>query len=381
MGFQKRYKMQQDDAPLALFYLAVRAARRAVTADPDDALAHLFLAESYIGLLEATRERAWGAQLPQLVQLRQAQAVAALHRALALRPDYPQAHLHFARLYQTMGYLDLTLKHMQTYYRMSKEAGPPPGVDREKYNAAQARNAEDIERLAREVQKRESAVTLRTADSPPRERAIQAFRSGLAAKALELLLESDRSAFGDDGMKLELELLLAVGRARDVQEWLSPDDENTLTPLSYHWLRVRALAALGDYTRAEEECDESARALARIPDVTEAMRVREGLALYIAKLVLDVNLAPEGSLSNALAKINQVKGAEIIEDLVQRLKQQADFTALHGLLALEEGEIGEAESAFRAALSLRKGQTAKDAPSNWDFDARSLALDCLRWLE
>jgi hypothetical protein len=381
VGFQRSYTLQRDDAPPALFYLAVRAARRAVAADPDDAPAHLLLGEGYLGLLDATRERAWGTQFPQLVKLRQNQASFALNRALALRPDFAQAHFQLARLYQRMGYLDLTLKHLQTYYRLAREAGPPRGVDRETFNQRQAQNSEDVDRLTREVQKRESSVALRSTDSPPRERANQALRNGLAGKALEILLESDRSAFGDEGMKLELELLLDVGRARDVQKWLSPEDENVLTSLSYHWLLARAAAATGDYTRAEEECDEAARTLTRLPGSSESLNLLEKQAFMTTKLVLDSYNSKIGSFSNFFGLINQAMLGEQLQATAQIMRQQSDLTALHGLLALEEGEMSEAESSFRAALALRKGQSVEQWDRGWDFNARSLAYDCLLWLQ
>lgn len=381
MGVQRQYVLQRDDAPPALFYLAVRAARRAVAADPEDAEAHLLLGESYLGLIDATRERLWGAQLPQLVKLRQSQASAALNRAIALRPDFVPAHLHLAQLYQKMGYLDLTLKHLQASYRLTREAGPPRRVDRKQFLESQAQIAENIERLTREVQNRESTFTVRSADSPPYERADMASRNGLAGKALEMLLGSDRSAFGVEGMKLELELLLAVGRAHDVLSWLSPEDESALEPLTYHWLRASALAATGNYTRAEEECDEAARALALRPGSPEPVRLRENVVLMIGKLFLDGSISQGLTSSIFFARLNREMLHRKIQETLQKLRNQADLTALHGLLALEEGEMAEAKSAFRAALGLRKGQSVKDSDSLWNFNARILAQDCLNLLE
>ncbi len=378
---QRRYTFQRDDAPPALYYLAVRAARRAVAADPDDAPAHLVLGKSYLGLLAATRERVWSAQFPQLVKLRQAQAITALQRVLELRPDFPEAHLHLAQLYHQMNYFDLALKHLQAYYRLFREAGPPRGMDREEFLKLQAQHAENIERLTREVQRLESSVALRAEDSAPSQRARLAFENGLAGKALDLLLESDRSAFGEEGTKLELELLLNVGRARDVLEWLEPEHEQSLGPLIYHWVRVRALAATGDYLHAEEECDEAARAIALDPNDPQPVPLREKIAEMIAQLFLDGSRSQGLSASVFFARVSREMLQKGIQERLQKLRNQADLTSLHGLLALEEGETAEAESAFRSALGLRKGQSAKDADNVWIFNARILAQDGLNWLE
>ncbi|HZY83432.1 MAG TPA: hypothetical protein VFE78_01265, partial [Gemmataceae bacterium] len=67
------YGLRQDDTPPALLYLAVRAARRALAVNPEDAQAYLILGQSYRLLLHATRERAWAQRVPELVHLRRAQ--------------------------------------------------------------------------------------------------------------------------------------------------------------------------------------------------------------------------------------------------------------------------------------------------------------------
>ena len=378
---QRRLELQCDDAPPALYYLAVRAARRAVAANPEDASAYLLLGESYLGLLHATRERAWGTQLHQLVQLRQAQASAALNRALALRPDFLQAHLHLSRLYQEMGYLDLALTHGRSACQLARQAGPPAGVSPKEFQASQDQMEKQIERLAQEVQKRADAATLASTDSPIRQRAFAAFQNGLAAKALEILLESHVSAFGSEGMELELELLLGVGRPWDVRQWLRPEHQNELGLIPYYWLRVRAAAACGEYARAEEECAEAAHALVRGPDNPQALRLREKMALEIATLMLNEPRSPNASFANLLAHYNEAVLAARLQDQAQQLRQQADWTVLGGLLALEEGETEEARLAFRAALSLWKDKATAAKGGGLDFNSRMLAQSCLRWLE
>src|SRR5579875_494796 len=377
---QSRYVWQRDDAPPALYYLAVRAARRAVATNPEDAAAYLLLGESYLGLLHATRERAWGAQLRPLVQLRQAQASAALNRALALRPNFLQAHLHLARLYQEMGYLDLALAHGDSACRLARQAGPPAGVSPDEFQSSQAGKEAEVEQMAQRVQKRTDAAALASANSPTRQRAFVAFQNGLAEKALNILLESHLSAFGNEGMELELELLLGVGRPWDVQEWLRPEHKDKLGPLSYSWFRTRAAAACGDYARAEKECAEAAHALVQGPEDSQPLRWREKMALTFAMLVLNGQRGRDASFADLLLWHNQAMLVAQIQDQIQRLRQQADWTVLGGLLALEEGKTEEAKSAFRAALSLGKDKAAA-ATGGLDFNSRSLAQSYLHWLE
>lgn len=380
-ALQRRYAWQRDDVPPALYYLAIRAARRAGAANPEDATAYLLLGESYLGLLHATRERSWSAELPQLVQLRQAQASAALQRAIALRPDFLQAHFHLGQLYQEMNYLDLALSHWQKACRLARQSGPPAGAGRAEFRARQLQLEDQVERLAQEVQKRDNSATVDSAGRPTRDRAFLAWRQGLAGKALDLLLESDRAGFGNEGMELELELLLGVGRASDVQQWLSPEHESALGPSSYHWLRARALAAGGNYTYAEEECLELAPAFAPRPDHAEPMRLHQDMALRIATFVLDGQRSSEASFSNVLVRLNQTALLAQLASLAEGLRQQADYSVLNGLLALEEGETEKAELAFRNALALWKDQITAASGGGLDFNGRIVAQTYLHWLE
>src|SRR5205823_2708648 len=91
--WQVRFTQLRDDTPPALLYLAIRAARRALARNPEDAQAYLVLGESYLRLLNDTRERAWGERMQELVQLRQVQASTALNQAISLDPRLAQAYL------------------------------------------------------------------------------------------------------------------------------------------------------------------------------------------------------------------------------------------------------------------------------------------------
>src|SRR5262249_53733164 len=176
----------------------------------------------------------------QLVQLRQAQASAALNQALALQPNLAQAHLSLVRLYQALGYFDLTLDHMRAFLKLSREADPrrdPTGPGREAASA----DEEMADKLAEEVAKRLDEHTVAAAEMRVGDRAVLALEKGLAGRARDLLLESDLAAFGNQGMALELELLLRTGRTREVRQWTGPDQKAALGTAAYHWLRAQAL--------------------------------------------------------------------------------------------------------------------------------------------
>ena len=66
--------------------------------------------------------------------------------------------------------------------------------------------------------------------------------------------------------------------------------------------------------------------------------------------------------------------------LAQRMANEADATVLQGLLALEVGEVDEAEVAFRLALLFWRDEAAAAAGGGLDFGGRVVAQECLKWL-
>jgi hypothetical protein len=117
------HRLRQDDGPPSLLLLAVRAARRAIRDNPDDAHAYRLLGETYLHLMRNTRQRAWKRDLTSLVHIRQIQALTALHQALLLQPDLIQAHSDLHGLYQDMGLLDLALSHLRHVLRLAPTQG------------------------------------------------------------------------------------------------------------------------------------------------------------------------------------------------------------------------------------------------------------------
>jgi tetratricopeptide (TPR) repeat protein len=379
-GWWMRFARARDDTSPALLYLAVRAARRALAVNPNDAQIHLVLGESYLGLLHDTRERVWGERMPELVQLRRSQASAALNQAVALKPDFAQAHLSLSNLYAEMNCLDLMLHHLRTYVKLLHESGPMPGVSGEQFRAQEAAYQEKVNQLAKEVAKREDQFTVASGGWKVGDRALKASQEGLGGKARDLLLESDVAAFGPKGMALEVELLLKTGRAKDVRDWLGSDQKTVLGP-SYHWLRAQALAALGNYASAREECDELSALMAQADSIREPAQFRELMALLIGQKKL-YDQSGATCLPDLLVRTGyHFVFHKRIADFAQALRKEADLSVLRGLLALEEGDADEAEIAFRTALSVWKNAEAANAGGGLDFSGRVIAQDCLKWLE
>jgi hypothetical protein len=390
LSLQQQFTLRGDDAPPALLYLAIRAARRAVAANPDDAQAYLVLGECYLRLLHATRERAWGdnqlpENLPKLVQLRRVQASAALNQAVSLKPGFAQAHLNLYHLYAEMsgtevGFLDLALQHLRAYVKVLREDGPPPGMTADQFHDQQVQIEDELSQLVKEVEKRDNLFEVASAGWKVGDRAMKALQMGLAGKARDLLLESDIAAFGPKGMGMELELLLRSGRPKDVWHWtgeLSPENKALLGE-SYYWMRIQALAASGDYALAQQECNDMARAIAAGPD---PVRVREIMALLVGRRVF-VEQASGGTLPELLLLTHDRFEFRVrLDGLAQSLRRDAEITVLRGLLALEEGDTEEAEIAFRTALSYWKDADTANSGAGLDFRGRAVAQGYLELLK
>ncbi len=336
---RSRFLRRLDDIPPPLLYRGIRAARRAAVEAPDDAVAHLLLGEAYLRLLHSTAERVWAERLPELGQLRSAQASAALNRALALNPGLARAHLALGALYRDLGYLDLALSHLRAYTTAVRKAGGPDGEA-------------DLAPLARAVASARDAHGKEALGKRLLVRAQLAREKGLAGLALELLLGSDYANFGDEGLALELELLLGTGRPKEVRDWTGPQHRDALKA-SYHWLRAQALAAQGDYTGALDECARLSASLG-LKGGLSPTDLRAGVAGLVGKSVLDG--APGWGQGRHLGTAyGRAEALTNLPALGQVMRKKADVSVLSALLLLEVGHIGDAGGVFRETLALWRG--------------------------
>ena len=291
MGIVHRRSGRRPDGVLLL---AVRAARRGVQANPDDAKSYFLLGEAYLRLAQATRERSWRHQLPAFDRIRQVQAITAFRQALILRPDSPAAHGRLARIYRDRGSLDLTLHHLNQLIEVSRARASQTGDQAEAARRSLVALERERDDLAAEVRRREELLEAGKGSRRVLDLAREASGLGLANRALEILLKSDASEFGPQGVQLELDLLLWAGRVEDVRAWLEPGLEQSLGSASYHEILACYAAATGDYRRAGQEMQDVASALLRGPShaassTPHASRLRRRPRI-LAVSVLDENL-------------------------------------------------------------------------------------------
>jgi tetratricopeptide (TPR) repeat protein len=369
-ALNKQFTVDRGGAPVGIVYAAVRAARRAVAENPDDANAHLVLGRAYVVLANTTSERSWAERHPQLLSVRQIQASAAFNRALTLNPRLGQAHFELGKLYLTLNCLDLAAFHFQAFRNSPlRWGGPGPGDERGEAVAA------ELDRLNKALERARREYARESERTSVSDRAAMAMRRGLGGQARDLLLKSDVAAFGAAGTELELDLLLRTGRPANVLDWMTDEVRGSLSDDSYHWLRCRAMIALGDYDAADGELAVLIGSGGRLP---EPGRVADEVGGLVGKAVLDEGTAGPYLPGIVWLALGRSDFRMRIAEITEKLALVADVTVLRGLIALESGNIPRAREAFRAALAY--------SPSRWgggqlEFSSRRVAWDCLALID
>ena len=388
------FQERQDDGPVGLLYLALRAARRAVRADPDDARAYLVLGEVYKRLLRKTAERVGYTpraflgkgidEVPLAFRVRTAEAVAAYTRALRLNPDLVEAHMGLMILYQDLNYQDEAAKHFQEVLRCHRQGGPGPGEDPKQF-AARIQDLEDLVAAKdKEVKGRLDQFEVEAAGQTVYARAELAWKKfGLADKALSILLPSGVEDFGREGEVLELELLLHTGRQHDARTWPQKDEAMAyLGKLPFLAIQVELEAASGNYDAADDD-------LSRMIQVVRGSGGEEGDALptrtSMAMAVLQALLESEPQDGDQAYVVRTALFFPPIlvktQQMTAGLVEEANLTTLRGALALEVGDVDSARDFFRAALAVWGDETRAATGAGLDFSSRPLAQAGLAALE
>ncbi|MBM4067402.1 MAG: hypothetical protein FJ271_00450 [Planctomycetes bacterium] len=336
---------QFDAGPIEALYLGIRSARRAIARDPTEAQLFFLLGETYDRLGRFSRERSWGSLVGNL---RTSQTLAAYRQAIELDPRHWRAHERLAEIFRTMEYRDLTFFHLRESYvhrTMTR------GESREQFQSRMQNLEKGLKVLENELKSLNDRWAVNSANMRVSDRADMAGNLGLPGKALETLLASDLAAFGAAGLEMELKLLLNAGEAAKVKHWLSPKHRGLLTNSTYYLIRAQSEAALGNYGDAAE-------ALGKM-DAVEMVADRpitpaDLLGLAVANTLLYEASAGPGRLMPTITRF-QFPGVSFLNSqvmsIVSLMQQRASNKVLQGMLAVEAGDLRQAQGAFREAAA------------------------------
>jgi tetratricopeptide (TPR) repeat protein len=308
------------------------------------------------------------------------QCITALHQAARLDPDLERAHHYLADLYSELKYLDMALEHRSQERQVSERLGRHGGESVEEYTDRLRRLQEEIDQLEETLRqlRNDYAIGSRALMSEPVQQARLALNLGLARTAFDEILSTPGEQLRVLGIKLELELLMALGRTEEARVRLSEKDliaikrnlgfEDIPSPATsagtslypvpyrfsvYDWLRVLQTAAVGDYARARESLRTIYAGLAAAHDLTSQR---------LKTLQNQDETMIGGLLSGPLIYLPVFFSCMIDRDVRERTDlhtgdsvlraEQADLLVIVGMLALEQGATEEARSAFSTAQKL-----------------------------
>jgi len=397
--------------PAAAPVLAVRAARRAVAADPADPEAYLALAEAYL-MLWKQQEEIWSGRPPwwqycfrdlhpsqpmvMLQTLREVQVVTALNRAVTLQPSLVRAHKLLGDVYIQFSYLDLALHHYKEALtqmrsrdrrpkRQPNESAESFRQRVEVYNKAledMANSEKSVKALQADVDHRRRDYRLLAANQSLKQKIRVAlfdeYKEGrtdwkpqwgraLADEALKLLLNAKPTEVNRDMAVLQLNLLLTAGRSAEVRRRM-PDliralgtlekqvqkrpqlaSEKTLLETEIAGLKALQAAADGDYQLADA-------ALARFEEIMMTLEPRRALEDQGRWLMMQIlgaySLRPQRILGYVLEGNLNISMGRPREGIIVALRRQAETNLIRGLLALEQGDTPRAAGFFQATLRL-----------------------------
>ncbi|HMF15919.1 MAG TPA: hypothetical protein VKE98_01875, partial [Gemmataceae bacterium] len=380
--------LTRDKAPQALPYLAIRAARRALSKNPDDFQAYFALARAY-DQLSLTRELSWQLTLPSLGRLRSVQTITALRNTLRLKPELVEASDQLARIYWFMNYKDFALKHLKESLYYTQRRGPNAGEPADAFAARLAGREARIQQVAKEVGQLQKEFDISSQNMRIVDRARLAAQKGLASRALEELLSSDVAAFGTEGMDHELKLLLSTGDTEKVRLWMDAEKERILD--TYHWNKAQIHAAAGDYELADREL---AATMKIIGPSNQGLDLRAAAGLMMGgavlaettggilhKLPLRVFLAVGQTPLENVALFPDRQSAPVgLWNMAKELDRAAHTNVLRGLLAMEAGQTAKARERFRESQMFFNSR-AGAAYASRSRAGRLIAQQCLEILD
>jgi hypothetical protein len=374
-----------ESAPAAVNLLAIRSARAALAIYPNDAHSWLRLGQAYLNLRIHSKETSWDRRSRAMDILRHAQIAMALENALRLDPDLEIAHATLGALYEGQGMIDAALLHRRDEVRLARQAGLRSGESEEQFRKRLTSMEARLQAMELAVQHRrnEFALQAQQLTGAPYRKAVLAERMGLGRQALDdILLQANVVETGIDGARLQLDLLLRLGRTDPVR--MSLDDADMAgnpqslrliafpppalsgysTPFelpALAWFNLLLGAAAGDADRLESASSALDAVLSgRAPPEQHEIAVRT-LAVSTAT---DVGLAaaPEMRLVVNLGNRQRDSLSRFLNSFDESQRHRADFLAMSGLLLLELGDVPGAARRLQMAAMASAGPDLGGAP-------------------
>jgi tetratricopeptide (TPR) repeat protein len=368
-----------DEADPAWLFLAIRAARRAVHAHPDDDQAWQLLGDAYNLLHQHSAERAEFVRWFDFRQLSNAQIVGAWRQALRLNPNLDSVRLSLANHYRLLDQPELALPLFQELLARQRAAGPGKGETAEQFATRMRGMTESVKSLEQSVDRQRDLFEINSQNLKTEDRCEQAASRGLAQTALDIMLSADPASFGRPGLKMEMELLLLAGRVYDVRDWLIDDYIAVMTELDFRWAKARVYAAIGDYAKADETLQRMAEiSLGSSPGKATTIYTRA--SMQVGGLVLQALQQNQTPLTVLQTQVDRAQAFNTLRDQSQFLAQFAELQVLRGLLALEAGDMERARTCFQTSLRMwGSGEVARTG-GGIDFNGRRLSQHYLQMI-
>ena len=392
----------RDQGPPGALPLAVRAARNATVASPDDAEGHERLSRAYHALMEL-QEDYWVGRPDQVNatpivdpykppirrQLRTAQIMMAMRDAITARPDVWQIRYMFAQQLFQFRYFDMGQEQMSLAkaslegkkFATREEADRAKGT-MDEINAQLAKvreyvkaNMEDFDVLS--VGQPDSLEKFKLAILDPKHPIKDNFGHdhpsprGLMLLGENLLNEVTIDKLKGDADKAKfyaswrLYIWLSTGRPREAMAWLKSNQSvlHKLLPAGgYEQFRAMAAGALGDYREADKYlglAEKEAKKEMNLPSDEELIETqKQKMNVLHAASAANVAALPGpdgivGAVTRLASGLNM--WGKISQEVTQHGPEKrylADLRLLRGVLALEAGDTSAAATYFEGSLRI-----------------------------
>jgi tetratricopeptide (TPR) repeat protein len=368
------FDLIRDLGPPGAVLAALRAARNGVLESPEEAMAHLQLADACGRCFE--QENRWTGQQPPLAdykpatlraRLRYIELFTAMHHVLLLQPPTSWLiHKHLSEHYGRLNYLDLTVEHLSQARDPGEGKFLPAFKEdlkrrHDEFKQAAAGQSDPIARFQLALYR----INPEPKDPLGRDKVQQ---RGLVQLGLKILSEADPKKL--EGPQLatlvswQLFLMLMTGQAEAVRQAHTDNLSNSenlrksLPPGEYDELQGLAAAALGDYPAADRFLMEAEKAYQLPPDdkivslEQQAMRQLVGIFTATAGWIPgeDGLFGPPTRLTASL--LQQEAVYKDLGELAQPRTRVADIRLVRGLLALEAGNRATALKHFQDSLRI-----------------------------